>query len=58
MDHLNPDNYEDLETMLIAVGLYLLADKERNFTDVNDLFSSTLSAKIQEALAKKYGKLH
>jgi hypothetical protein len=58
MDHLNPDNYEDLETMLIAVGLYLLADKKRNFTDVNDLFSSTLSAKIQESLAKKYGKLH
>tara|TARA_R100001015_G_C4624508_1_gene182702 strand:+ start:703 stop:879 length:177 start_codon:yes stop_codon:yes gene_type:complete len=58
MDHLNPDNYEDLETMLIAVGLFLLADKKRNFTDVNDVFSSALSVRIQETLAKKHGKLH
>jgi hypothetical protein len=55
---LDYTNYEDLETMMIAVGLWLLGDRDRKFEDLDDMFAASLSIRIETKLAERYGDIH
>lgn len=53
-------NKEDLsaEDMLIGVGLWLLERPDRNASDVDPEYLTTLLLKIEHALAVKGGSIH
>ena len=54
----NASNLPDAESLDIAAGLWLLRDRERKITDMDDEFSAALSMAIQTKLAEKYGAIH